>query len=395
MGTSRLVGGYALATAAALSLGVTSACKRDPNASEADGSAPVASPAALAAPGASLPSAVGPDRSPSPVPLASTEAPPLRPRPSPRSLGGAVVTADACEIEGASFHARAGDEVLRAIARAEDRLYLLDGRGRVHAFVIAPAGGCRLTVDAGFGEGGVLALEQPIRALSAAGGVLLASAGPTLSARIAAGKIRDRCAAPDQGALALHPSGRYAIGAVVGAAGEIPATLEGAAGGRIKLMKVTFADGGCRSERWPIHTQGGFQGVTAVGYDGGTLLVGGAQAWRVEKREPVVIVAMGEDGSEIYRLGRLQPGTGDESFGLLRGVERCAAGICALDAGLSRLSAWKNGEHVGNVPLAALLGLPSPAAIGFALTPGGASYLAATQEQEGEAVGVVFRIRGL
>ncbi|MBI3207262.1 MAG: hypothetical protein HYZ29_37335 [Myxococcales bacterium] len=359
------------------------ACKKE---------APAAGSSASAAAGA-LPA---PSASASAAPKASFEelvaqSKPLALSPAAQSLGAKKVEATLCKLPGAGFLAPSASSVIRAIEVVGDQLLVADHEGVLHGFKVSTAGGCQLSVDASFGDGGKLKLPNKIENLSKAdSGLVMAASGIFDTYALQAGKKLFDCKAT--GHFQLAASGKWGIVPWVNSTVEIS-----------ELGKDS-----CQRKDWVLQDlsdaakrKGPFTMVNTSAVINEKIYIGGIQAEKVDGREPRIVVIFDKAGKELGRFGNTGKGFGDDSFGWVHGITACGGNVCVVDSNFRRMSVWSpdGKKFVGAIKLTALFGVPGSVAWINDVTQAkdGAIWLPAGVDREGGKVaeGHVYRVTGM
>jgi hypothetical protein len=359
------------------------ACKKE---APAAGSSATASGSAAPAP-----SAAG-----SAAPKASFEelvaqSKPLTLSPVAQSVGGKKLEATLCKLPGAGFLAPSASSVIRALEVVGDQLLVADHEGVLHGFKVATAGGCQLSVDASFGDGGKLKLPNKIEHLSKAdSGLVMAASGIFDTYALQGGKKLYDCKAT--GHFALAESGKWGIVPWVNSTVEIA-----------ELSKDS-----CQRKDWVLQDlsdkakrKGPFTMVNTSAVIKDKIYIGGIQAEKVDGREPRIVVIFDKAGKELGRFGSTGKDFGDDSFGWVHGISACGSNVCVVDSNFRRMSVWSadGKKFVGAVKLTTLFGVPGSVAWINDVTQAkdGAMWLPAGVDREGGKVaeGLVYRVTGI
>jgi hypothetical protein len=338
-----------------------------------------------------------------PAPSASAKAPerpweelareskPLAPTPAAQKVGPHELSAEPCVIEGGNPLGKSSMDVARALAVVGERLYLVDAAEAVRAYVIDKGEPCKLTPDTAFGAQGVLLVDPKVRALAVGKDLLVASNGVFGAVVLKGGKVEAKCDARPGGYVSMHGSGTWGLSFFSSS----------------NLSKLSFTGVTCKVEPWTVlgelgrgadKRKGPLASVTAVGFQGDVVLVGGILAKDVDPNASRVVVAFDAAGNEKARLGDTTKNLkADDHFGWVHAIRACAPGLCVVDGNFQRMAIFDGARKlVGALALGKLLGLPSPWVQDLALTKGGA-YLVAGESREGSKVheGIVYRVKGL
>ena len=350
---------------------------------------PVAASSATAKPSAAAPASADAKKPAFDALVAQSK--PLAPQPKTAEVGKTKLTAELCTGEGVSFLYKSNMDVLRSVAVAGDKLYVIDSEGAMYGFTIAAGDGCKLTVDASFGEGGKLKPKRELRTLSSdTKGNVVASHGIFANYLLKDGKVDYECSAPGQGYVQLHPTGGWGLGSFANAT----------------VRKITYGATECKSEPWVLQDlgqddkrKGPFANVNTIGFMGDMVLVGGVLVEKVENRRPTVVVAFDKTGEEKFRFGNTDKAARDDNFGWIHAIDVCTPGLCVLDSNFRRMTIWsKAGKYIGNVKLSDLFDLRYPWIPDMASAGKGVYYFVAGQDRgpkSGVAEGLIYRVSGL
>lgn len=310
-------------------------------------------------------------------------------RPRPQAMGSLKLTAERCRLEGATFLHTRKDPPVRGLEVVGRHLYVIARQGAVLRFDIVTGAKCHLRLDKTWGKAGVHRAGFGLERLSADGRGTLVASGYLGSLVIRGGRVVYRCKAKNQGHVALHPSGGWGLAAYSGS----------------DVQRLVFGPTSCTGTAWHLRSlrddaqrRGPFRLVSAVAFQGDTILVGGSLALRVQGWNPQVIVAFDKKGRQRFQLGALT-GHGQKRFGWIRAVGTCGSSrICAIDSNFRRLTLWdKTGRFLGAASLSGLLGLSLPWLTNFAVASRDSVYLAAGPggAQAGLSEGAIYRVGGL
>jgi len=310
-----------------------------------------------------------------------------RPRPQPE--GTLRLTAQRCQVEGATFLSTRKNPAFRALELVRPHLYAIDHTGAVLRFNVVPGAKCRLRVDKSWGTGGVYRAGFGLERLSADDRGTLVASGVLGSVVVRRGRVVYRCKAQKQGHIALHPTGGWGLAGYWGS----------------DVQHLVFGPASCTGKGWHLtglkddaRRRGPFRLVSALGFRGDTILVGGSLAMPVQGWHPQVVVAFDNQGRRRFALGALT-GHGVERFGWIHAVGVCGANrICVVDSNNRLLTLWdKSGKFMGAAALPALLGLRDPWVTNLAVITQDRAYLAAGPggSQTGLSAGSIFRVDGL
>jgi hypothetical protein len=322
------------------------------------------------------------------APAAPANGTPLAPAPAAQALPTGPVTATACTFEGFEIIGSSGMSLLRSVAVVGDRLYIVDEKGAVRALTINGAGGgCKLSVDASFGQGGTWTAENEIQHLTSdASGVVVASNGI-----FGAYTLRDGApaACDTKGYVELHASGAWGIAPWVNST--------------VQQVEVNAA--GCSSKPWVLQDlsddakrKGIFASVDASSIIGDNVYIGGSLAKSVDADGMKVVAVYDQAGKELRRFGGSKDLSSTEMFGWVHDISACVPGVCVLDSNFRRLTAWgEDGKQVGTVDLKALLGLDYPWIADMALGADGSMWMiAANKRADAEmSEAIIYRVAGL
>ncbi len=317
---------------------------------------------------------------------------PLAANPGQKPLGDKTLSAELCKTPGEGFLADSASRAIQALEVLGDKLVVADKDGVLHGFVVGTEGGCTLSVDTTFGEGGKLSLGKKVTSLSKSDdGTLFASTGMFETFAVKDGKVLYACKA--SGHMEVHASGKWAIVPWVNATVEI----------------AELSESGCTPSDWVLKDlskndtrQGPFENINTSAVIGDEIYLGAITAEEIEGRKPRLIAVYDKAGKELRRFGSTAKTFGDDSFGWVHGISACGGDkVCAVDGNFRRMSVWdKEGKFVGAVKLMELFGLAGGSAWhnDIALAKDGALFIPAAQTREGEGrvgEGLIFRVTGL
>ncbi len=325
------------------------------------------------------------------------------PSPTPQQVGNLPVTAQVCQVRGAVFLRSVDKPALLAVEVVGRKLYVIDHRRALLRFDIAPGMKCRLTLDKTWGKDGVFRSKLQLEKLSAdamEGQTTLVASSYLGSVVVRGGRVVYTCKARDQGHVALHPGGGWGLASFSGS----------------DIQRLSFGPAACKGAVWHLsdlkddaRRKGPFRLVSAVGFFGDVVLVGGSLAIRVGGWHPQVIVAFDSQGRRRFQLGALT-GSTPQRFGWVHTIGACGPRrICVLDSNANRLSLWDpTGRFQGAVSLGPLLGLNRGVVSDFAVDPRGAVFVTAGRKPGATSPGatspkknttlhegIIFRLRGL
>lgn len=310
--------------------------------------------------------------------------------PVAQTVAGKKLEAQPCKLGDKSFLSPNASSTIQAIEIVGDQLLVADHEGLLHGFKVSTAGGCTLSVDASFGNGGVLKLPNKIEHLSKTdSGLVVAASGVFESYVLDHGKKLFDCKA--SGHFEVEPGGKWGIVPWVNSTVEL-----------VELSKDS-----CKSQEWVLKNlsddakrQGFFKNVNTSAVIGDKIYMGGIPAAKINDGEPRIVVIYDKAGKELGRFGSTDKSFGDDSFGWIHGISACGKNVCAVDGNFRRMSVWStDGKFIGAVKLATLFGLPAPVAWinDIAQAKDGAVFIPAAQERgaSGVSEGLVFRVTGL
>jgi len=314
---------------------------------------------------------------------------PGTPRPQPQRVGSLHLTAERCHLEGATFLSTRQDPALRAVEVLGRHLYAIDHRGAVLRFSVAPTPRCRLRLDKSWGTAGVHRSRLDLERLTVDGHGTLIASSYLGSLVVREGRVAYPCRARHQGHVALHPTGGWGLAGYSGS----------------DVHRLVFGPTSCTGAVWHLtalrddaRRRGPFRLVSALGFQGDTILVGGSLALRVQGWHPHVAVAFDEQGRRRFQLGALT-GSGPERLGWIRSIGACGSQrICVVDGTLRRLTLWDTkGRFLGAASMPDLLGVTTPWLTNLAVASPDRVYLAAGPggTQAGMSEGTIFRVGGL
>lgn len=290
-------------------------------------------------------------------------------------FSGLKVRVEACPFDVAPT--RAGNDAIKGIARANDKLYVADGTKELSVYTIGA--GCKLSLDRSAGQSGKVTIDGNVDVVRADDkGTVTASTGVFDAYRVRDGKVVGKCAT---NWLAPSPDGTLAFTSF--------------ANGTVR--KVAITGDTCAVSDWVLQNlsddakrQGAFTNVNAIGFAGPLVLVGGIVASPKDAR---MVVAYDVAGTEKLRFGG--KALAEDGFGWVHAVTGCGAGFCVADANFQTISLWKSsGAFVGRVSLKDLLGPGLPWAETLATTEDGSLLVGVTLRPSGAGptVGKVLRL---
>lgn len=315
---------------------------------------------------------------------------PLSVTPAAQTLGAKKIEAQLCKVEGKSFLAPSASSVIQAIEAVADRLLVADHEGVIHGFKVATAGGCTLSVDSSFGDGGTMKLPNKIEHFSKSdAGLVMASSGIFDTYALQNGKKLFDCKAT--GHFELDAGGKWGIVPWVNSTVEI----------------ADVSKDSCQRKDWVLKNlsddakrEGLFKNVNTSAVIDGKIYIGGIPAKKVGNNEPRIVVIFDKAGKELGRFGNEEKSFGDDGFGWIHGITACGSNVCAVDSNFRRISVWSRDgkKHVGTVELKKLFGVSGTAAwiVDVSQAKDGALFLPAAQDREGGGVGegLIFRVTG-
>lgn len=283
------------------------------------------------------------------------------PAPQPVALGAGTVSAEVCAVEGILLD---GERPPAGLAATAERLYLDTFAGELVALRVGSEVPCTLSLDPTLGEHGRLARGSGPWSLTADTQGRLLVSGATRSERFdpATGQS---WSCPSNAALAMAPSGTWGAG------------LDR----QRNVVRARFDDesSSCTSE--PLAWRSPLEQTYAVNVlDESTLAVLGAR----EGQGAVALVAAsgGEPLAVLALAERAAPGH----------ARRCPAGLC-VTSGRELVIVGDDGQEVGRVDLAKLLGVADPVVRGFDVAPDGVLWLTVSRSRGAGLVEDVFVFR--
>jgi len=316
---------------------------------------------------------------------------PLAPSPAAQSLGSKKVEATLCKLP-APLLAPSASNVIQALEVVGDQLLIADQDGVIHGYKVTSAGGCSLSVDAAFGDGGKLKLPNKIEHFSKTdAGLVIAASGIFDTYAIKDGKKLFDCKAT--GHFEVEPGGKWGIVPWVNSTVEIADLDKDSCSKKDWVLKHLSDD---------AKREGLFKNINTSAVIGGKIYMGGIPAAKIGGREPRIVVIFDKAGKELGRFGNEEKAFGDDVFGWIHGISACGPNVCAVDSNYRRLSVWSadGKKHLGSIELSKLLGVSGTSAWinDISLAKDGAVYLPVGQEREGNSgvgEGLVFRVTGL
>lgn len=311
---------------------------------------------------------------------------PLDLNPTPVEAGGKTIKAEPFVIEGKEFLDENSMRIFRAIEVVGDKLMVIDDKGNLHGFTIEDGEAPRLTVDASFGDQGVLTLDNQVQRLSRGESGTVIASGFVNAYVIKDGKREYDCRAG--GVVEMHSSGKWGIAT---------------AGNLVRL--VNFADSSCTFEDLELESPNQadpserlFGYVNSAAVIGDQIIIGGTVSVEGERKIAHMVVALDKDGSEGFRFGNPADPFAEDGFGYIHAVDSCSTGICVLDSNLRRITLLSSdGKLVASVKVNDLFDLRYPWLPDFTVAEDGTAYFVAGQDREGGGVaqGVIYRVTGL
>jgi hypothetical protein len=341
-----------------------------PKASTSASAKPTASAAVSAAPSASA--------APVEIPLPTGPLPPVEIKPStPLKIGGKEISAEACKLDASipMMRHESFDRAIRGVAAGKDGVvYVLDNEGKLRKYTASKAGECELTIDKGFGQGGVLTLDaDPKQAdyfdtLTIDGkGDVYVSGFIAKAKKVSGGQVSELC----------KDSGRLVVDAKSGNA-------------TMRSSKIDLAD--CKATPLKLDL-----GKDVTSYD---LFPVGADVAAVfqQKAEKKSIYKVGlfEGTKQKWVVGEAE---GDGSMCNVGTVASCGLGVCVVDANCRALKVVdKSGKLVGSGKINDLLGLSYPWPRALSVGPD-AAYMAASHSpkdsKDKHSYALVYRVKGM
>jgi hypothetical protein len=350
-----------------LSLLALSACGSNGEGAASSGSAkaessakPKSSASASAKPTASAPASAAASASAAPVeiPLPTGPLPPVEIKPStPLKIGGKEISAEVCKLDASipMMRHQSFDKAIRGVAAAKD-------------------GECELTIDKGFGQGGVLTLDADVKAadyfdtLAIDGkGDVYVSGFIAKAKKVSGGQVTELC--KESGRLVIDPKSGDAY---------------------LRSSKIDLAD--CKAT--PVKLD---LGKDVSSYD--LFPVGGDVAavfqQKVEKKN-VFKVGLFGGTKQKWVVGEAE---GDGSMCNVGTVVACGPGVCVVDANCRALKVVDGtGKLQGSGKINDLLGLSYPWPRALSVGPD-ATFMAASHSpkdsKDTNSYGLVYRVKGL
>jgi hypothetical protein len=297
--------------------------------------------------------------------------------PKALSFGGKEVKAEICKLDtGAPTMASDSfDKAIRGVAAGPGGLvYVLDHAGNLRRYKASSGGACELSLDKGFGQGGVLTLDSDPKqadyfdtlAIDDKGDVYV-SGFIAKAKKVSNGSVTELC----------KQSGRLYVDPSTGA-------------GYLRNDKVDLSS--CSATPVGLDLGKDVRSDMIVGYGSDTAVVYNVK----EKDKNVYKVGLFSGKTKKWAVGDAD---GDGQMCNVGAVAPCALGLCVVDANCRSLKVVdKGGKLVGAGKINDLIGLSYPWPRGISVTKNGA-YMAATHsgKEKGDkfSYGMVFRLTGL
>jgi hypothetical protein len=337
-----------------------------------------ASASAKPATSATASAAASASAAPVEVPLPTGPLPPVEIKPgTPLKIGGKEISAEVCKLDASVPMMRhdSFDRAIRGVASAKDGVvYVLDNESKLRKYTASKAGECELTIDKGFGQGGVLTLDADPKqadyfdtlAIDGKGDVYV-SGFIAKAKKISGGQVTDLC----------KDSGRLVIDAKSGNATKGTNKID-LADCKATPVKLDLGKDVSSYELFPLEAN-----VAAVFQQ------------KAEKKN-VFKVGLFADTKQKWVVGEAE---GDGSMCNVGTVAACGLGVCVVDANCRALKVVDaGGKLVGSGKINDLLGLSYPWPRALSVGPD-ATFMAVSHSpkdsKDKHSYALVYRIKGL
>jgi hypothetical protein len=294
------------------------------------------------------------------------------------TFGGKEVSAEICKLDetGPMMGHESFDKAIRGVAAAPGGLvYVLDHEGKLRRYTSSKGGECVLTLDKGFGEGGILTLEADAEKADYFDTLTIDGKGDVyVSGFIAA----PRKVSGGTATTACKDTGRLFV------------DTKGSSAFQRKNQVDLAADCKATEVKHDLGKEASTDMFVPFGAD---VLAAYSQK---EKDKNVYKVALLSGGKKKWAVGDAD---GDGQMCNIGSVTSCGLGVCAVDANCRSLKVIDtSGKLLGATKINDLLGLSYPWPRGLSIGDGTA-YMAATHKGNAKGddrnYGMVFRIKGL
>jgi hypothetical protein len=312
------------------------------------------------------------------VPLPTGPLPPVEIKPStPLKIGGKEISAEVCKLDASvpMMRHESFDRAIRGVASAKDGVvYVLDNDGKLRKYTASKAGECELTIDKGFGQGGILTLDADPKAADYfdtlaidAKGDVYASGFIAKAKKISGGQVTELC----------KESGRLVIDTKSGDA-------------YLRSSKVDLADCKATPVKLDLGKDVSSFDLFPVGSD-----VAAVFQQKAEKKS-IFKVGLFAGTKQKWVVGDAE---GDGSMCNVGTVSACGLGVCVVDANCRSLKVVDaGGKLLGAGKINDLLGLSYPWPRALSVGPD-ATFMAASSSakdsKDKHSYALVFRVKGL
>jgi hypothetical protein len=296
------------------------------------------------------------------------------------------------QIVGKQFLGERSMNLFKDVEVIGNKLFIAVEKGEIHAFKILEGTPPQLTVDASFGEQGVLKTGAEIERLSRdyqGNLVTTVNFGDSLFIDHT-GKMTKR--GRTSGNLSMHPTEPWGISYHFSQINKIDASTP-----ELAMSEWTMS-----SEKPTGNDEKSFSFLSPVIIDTQRVIVG-CQVPSGDRKVHNVAV-FDYTGKELFRMGNLEKVFEPDGFCYLNDIASHPNGIITLDSNCRKLGFWSNtGEFLGGAEADKALGVRYPWIPGCTVDANGNFYLVLAQERKNKpgvdkevevSEGVVYRIQG-